>query len=133
MISFFDVCNSNNGQRTPAFYGARCAEELLRMLDRNRIQHLAAHHIGGREFRVPSSRQMNERIDEKNDVLTVLNQTFGLFKGDLGDLHMSNRRFVDGRTDHFAARLFQLAFRSVHVFRTLVEEKPQDVRFRIIV
>src|ERR1700712_5279661 len=89
----FDEGSRENGQRSAVLDVARGAEELLRRVERSRVDTTGQDPAARRRGEVVGATQAGDPVEEHHDVVTELDKTLGPLDGQLG-----HDRVIGGRT-----------------------------------
>src|SRR5205807_1708852 len=81
------------------------------------------------DFGVVGPGQAGDRVEQDYDILAELDVALGFFDHHLGDLHVTRRRFVEGRADDFR---LGVALHVRHFFGTLVDQQHDQHRLGVI-
>ena len=114
----------------PAFFDvAGRPEELLRLVQRRRIQTAGQRAAAGGLHQVVRPGQTRNGIHQNNNVLAVLHQPLRARQHHLRHLHVVGRLLVEGGIDHLA---LDLPLHVGHFLGPLVDEQHDEFRIHML-
>src|SRR5699024_9705344 len=124
-----DQRRGEDGQRTAALDIACGTEELLRRVQRIRVDTAGEDAAGGRLGDVVGTPEAGDVVKQDDDVRAHLDQTLGALDGEFGDRRVIVGRAIEGRRDHLALD------GTLHVrdfLGTFIDEDDHEVRFGVV-